>query len=329
MPVLPDLESLTKLSGDIVLKRPTASIAQRQSYTTRYLKPALRTIWEQVLIPIFDALQISPGSNTTSPQHRIWWYPTGPLAFVPIHAAGPGRGSIDVSRIVISSYVPTLESLFRAKQTIQQGSVGTPKFLTISQPNTPGQCSLPESTAEAENVVGLVSSAGWPKEDILHLNGLDATVDHVSVALDACSYAHFACHGTQHSTFGMKSAFALQDGNLELGQIASKRLTTAQFAFLSVCHAATGLNDLPDEAMHLAGGLQFAGFSSVIATMWSINDEDAPKVAAYTYEYLFRNGVGRVDHTEAATALNRAVLRLREDPEVTLDRWAPFIHFGI
>ena len=316
-----DLESLTKLSGDIVLKRPTyASVPQRQNYANRYLKPALRTIWEQVLIPIFDTLQISPGSNAISPQHRIWWYPTGPLAFVPIHAAGPGRGGIDVSRIVISSYVPTLESLFRAKQKSLLGSVGAPKFLTISQPNTPGQSSLPRATAEAETVVGVVSMAGWLKEDIVPLNGLDATVDCVSVALDSCSYAHFACHGIQHPTFGIRSAFALQDGNLELGQIVSKRLTNAQFAFLSICHAATGLKDLPGEAMHLAGGLQFAGFSSVIATMWSISDEDAPKVAAYTYEYLFRDGLENLDHSDAAVALNRAVLRLREDPEVTLDK---------
>jgi hypothetical protein len=35
------------------------------------------------------------------------------------------------------------------------------------------------------------------------------------------------------------------------------------------------------------------------------------------------------DASEAAIALNLAVLRLRENPKVTVDRWAPFIHFGI
>jgi len=127
----------------------------------------------------------------------------------------------------------------------------------------------------------------------------------------------------------MNSAFALQDGVLELSQIASKRLSTGRFAFLSACHTAAGLQQLPGEAMHLAGGLQFAGFPSVIATMWGISDNDAPIVASYTYEYLFRNGLQGCDPSEAATALNRAVLRLREDPKVTADRWAQFIHFGI
>ena len=81
--------------------------------------------------------------------------------------------------------------------------------------------------------------------------------------------------------------------------------------------------------MHLAAGLQFIGFSSVIATMWAINDEDAPKVAAHTYQYLFRNGLHGCDSSEAAMALSYAVQKLREEPEMTLDRWAPFIHFGI
>jgi hypothetical protein len=80
--------------------------------------------------------------------------------------------------------------------------------------------------------------------------------------------------------------------------------------------------------MHLAAGLQFVGFPSVIATMWSICDLDAPKVADHTYQYLLRSGLQELDPSEAAIALNRAVLHLRKDPNVTVDRWAPFIHFG-
>ena len=108
----------------------------------------------------------------------------------------------------------------------------------------------------------------------------------------------------------MKNAFALHDGDLELDEIASKRLSTAQFAFLSTCHAATGLQDLPGEAMHLSTGLQFVGFPNVIATMWSIHDEDAPKVTNHAYQYLFQNGLQGLDSSDAAAALNHAVLHL-------------------
>jgi CHAT domain-containing protein len=127
----------------------------------------------------------------------------------------------------------------------------------------------------------------------------------------------------------MQSAFALHDGHLEIGKIASKRLSNGRFAFLSACEAASGLKDLPGEAMHLAAGLQFAGIPSIIAPTWNICDEDAPKVADETYQFLFRNGIQALDPSESAMALNRAILRLREDPSVTVDRWAPFVHFGI
>jgi CHAT domain-containing protein len=127
----------------------------------------------------------------------------------------------------------------------------------------------------------------------------------------------------------MKSDFALHVGFLEIGKISSKRLSNGQFAFLSACQAASGLKDLPSEAMHLAAGLQFAGFPSVIVTMWNICDKDAPKAADKTYQFLFHNGIQALDHSEAAIALNYAILQLQEDPSITVDRWTPFIHFGI
>jgi len=97
---------------------------------------------------------------------------------------------------------------------------------------------------------------------------------------------------------------------------------------ISVCFpAASGREGLPGEAMHMAAGLQFAGFCSVIATMWRICDKDASQVADYVYKYLFRNG--QLDPSEAAAALNHAILHLQEDHNVTVDRWAPFVHFGI
>jgi tetratricopeptide (TPR) repeat protein len=329
---LPDInfETFTKLSANMALMHSvSASAVQKQNYITRFLKPGLRTVWNDILTPIFDNLHI-PSPATEFPAHRIWWYPTGPLISVPIHAAGPGSGAIDVSRLVISSYVTTLQSLVQAHmKNAQHIPRGKQKLLSISQQDTPGQSSLPKAMGEVDGVVHVFVSSGWPKENVICLGGPEATVNCVSNALDSCSWVHFACHGFQDSKLGMKSAFALHDGNLELSEIASKKLTNGRLAFLSACHAASGLKDLPGEAIHLAGGLQFAGFPSVVATMWKICDEDAPNVAVQTYQYLFRNGQQGPDPSEAATALNRAVLCLREDPNITVDRWAPFVHFGI
>jgi hypothetical protein len=81
--------------------------------------------------------------------------------------------------------------------------------------------------------------------------------------------------------------------------------------------------------MHLAAGIQFARFPIVIATMWRIRNEDAPKVADHTYRYLLRDGIEGLNPSDAATALSHVVLALGEDTEVTIDRWALFVHFEV
>jgi tetratricopeptide (TPR) repeat protein len=338
--LLPDINLmvLSKLSDDIIHQRPAFATEKAQrNYTSRYLKPALRIVWNDILVPIFNGLDIPLKHSVEAPQRQVCWYPTGPLTFIPLHAAGPWNRStkvIDVSHLFASSYVTSLSSLLQSQRKSKQVEMNRLKLLAVSQPNTSGLSPLPQSIVEVKKLVdaahsAAVNSGGNAEPDILHLNGADAITTRVLGALDAFSWVHFACHGSQHPTLGMKSAFALHDGQLELSVIASKNLPSAQFAFLSACHAAAGLKDLPGEAIHLAAGLQFAGFPSVIATMWSIHDDDAPTVAECTYKYLFRNGLHMLDPSEAATALNRAILSLRENPDVTVERWAPFIHFGI
>jgi CHAT domain-containing protein len=323
-----DLKTLEELSRDIVHYRPAgASLAEQQNYTICRLKPALRLVWNNIVVPVFNKIQIPLADATMPPQCRIWWYPTGPLSLIPIHAAG--SGPMDVSRLVISSYVTNLQSLFHMRKESGLGSGGQQSFLRVSQMQTPGHSSLPQTMEELDEVAQVFRSSGWPNENIICLQGPDATVNNVSRALDSSSWVHFACHGSQDVGLGMQSSLVLHDGGLRLSEIASKRRSTGQFAFLSSCHSAAGRYDLTGEALHLAAGLQFASFPSGIATMWTIRDEDAPKGPAYTYQYLFHNGLQGLDPSEAAAALNYALSCLREDPSVTVDRWAPFIHFGI
>ena len=113
---LPDIDIVTLhgLSADIILQQPeNTTEAQLKSYTKRYLNPALWTVWNDIVAPIFDQIVISSKGHGVVPQDQIWWYPTGPLTFNLIHAAGPRR-DVDVSCLVISSYVTTLDSLFQA-----------------------------------------------------------------------------------------------------------------------------------------------------------------------------------------------------------------------
>ncbi|KZT24326.1 hypothetical protein NEOLEDRAFT_1135110 [Neolentinus lepideus HHB14362 ss-1] len=87
-----------------------------------------------------------------------------------------------------------------------------------------------------------------------------------------------------------------------------------------------GDETLTDESMHLAAGFLHAGVSSVVATMWSIRDEDGPVIAEKFYRYMFRD-TQHLSHTDSAYALNEAVRFLRLSRVLPI-RWAAFIHVG-
>ena len=75
------------------------------------------------------------------------------------------------------------------------------------------------------------------------------------------------------------------------------------------------------------------GYKGVIATMWSIRDDDAPLVVEAYYRRLLEvraEGTLGKGETGAAYALHEATGRLREAVGVReFARWAPFVHFGI
>ena len=312
-----NLEGLEESSSGILLQRLVVAMEEtQQRYIAQHLKPTLWSVWIDIIVPVFKKLDVPLEQCAITAQHQIWWYLTGHLTFIPIHAAGSGsRHATDISHLVISSYVTSLNSLFKAQGRHSQVANHELKLLVVSQPNTLNLRPLPQSILEVERQIkasysGAVNSDNCIKGDILHLNGSDATVNHVSTSLDLCSLVHFACHRSQDPVYGMQSAFVLHDGHLKLSEIAFKRLSNGQFAFLSACHAASGLKELPGEAMHLAAGVLFAGFPSVIATMWAIQDEDAPRVACHIYWHLFCNGLQGFNPSEVAMALNHAIQHL-------------------
>ena len=266
-------------------------------------------------------IQILTSSQPTTAKDlpRIRWCPTGPLAFLPIHAAGiydtnePGSKVFDY---VVSSYTPTVSALLERPHP----PADTFKILAVAQPVVSGQSKLPSTITEIDLLRGRAGDI-----TITRIESADGCVDGVLREMKECSWAHFACHGIQDLSEPTKSALLLQDGNLELSEIIKQPLPHAEFAFLSACQTATGDKNLEGEAIHLAAGMLLAGYRSVIATMWSIMDQDGPKVADSVYAEMIKDG--KPDYTRAAHALHFAVKGLRESGAPFLS-WLPFVHFG-
>ncbi|KAG8877459.1 hypothetical protein FRB97_003390 [Tulasnella sp. 331] len=298
-----------------------ATLAEAES--DRIIRGALQEIWRIVVEPV--ALQLTNTLKLGKGPH-ICWVPTSKACSLPLHAAGSFMPTDkNLPDLVVSSYTPALSTLLRARTGYQPNRRSSgPRWLVVARP-----------AAEGEPVLSHVGL----EVDVTRRIGMDATVvqdegrtrDAVLDSLKDTAWVHFACHGYQNLTDPFQSHLSLLTSNAPLTvlDILKTGLPQAELATLSACHSAAGDQSTPDESIHLAaGGLLFSGFRSVVGTMWSMDDEDGPKIAEIFYKYMFRNGPEAVDCRDAAKALSRAVKqsRLRR---VTLERWIDFVHIGI
>jgi CHAT domain-containing protein len=221
--------------------------------------------------------------------------------------------------IAVSSYTPTLESLLKPSMCAVPGGVD-PNVLVVSQPETPGQSSIPGTEREAAIIQSI-----FPQTTTV-LNRDKGTIGAVLEGMKTHDWVHLACHGIQDS---LDSAFALEDGKLKLSTLMTQSLPRAEIAFLSACQTASGDEELPEEAVHLAAGMLNVGYKSVIGTMWSIGDMQATRVAEKFYEVM-KKQLAAGGELRPAYALHEATQYLRKSDGVSeLLRWIPFIHFGL
>ncbi|KAJ7024631.1 CHAT domain-containing protein, partial [Mycena alexandri] len=242
---LPDISiETTQRLGDIL--RTALSLHGARSDTLQALLQPIPTN------PRLKAKQEDKDIHT-----RIWWCPTGSLAVLPIHAAGiyEGDNPESLSDYTISSYTPTLDH--------------DPKMLAVIQPEMPGdRCfDLPFTLEELCMIEQHV-----PRTRLTRLGTKEepTSVGRVLSFLPDASFVHFACHGSQDLENPLESALLLGDGDLKVSKIMQNPSQNASLALLSACQTAMGDKEVPDEAIHLAATMLFAGFRGVVGTMWSV-----------------------------------------------------------
>ncbi|KAJ7244677.1 CHAT domain-containing protein [Mycena rebaudengoi] len=287
----------------------------------------LSVLWFKIVCPILNALAIT--TPVSQDLGRIWWCPTGPLAFLPLHAAGlygedQAFGS-KLSDFLISSYTPSLTALIQGFRPLSESQAEL-QLLAVTQPSAKGQSHLPGTQEE----IGCIQQCVKGKK--VHLEWLDeemATIDEVQKGMKNSRWVHFACHGVQSDSPTESALLLAGSSRLKLSNIIQLNLPNADLAFLSACQTATGSQELQDESVHLTAGMLLAGYRGVIGTMWSIDDNDAPQVTGDVYAHLLEESPP--DPTRAAQALHLAVQKLRQQlgQKKSFLHWVPFIHFGV
>ncbi|MDX8141656.1 CHAT domain-containing protein [Lentzea sp. BCCO 10_0061] len=320
------LETAVADAGDVTVGFDRRESAQAQVHEV------LEWLWDEVTGPILERLpQHNPGLGDLP---RLWWCPVGPVARLPLHAAGhhraprTGKAAGDqaprsVVDRVIPSYTPTLGALAHAlRNTPPEPARRRSGALVVAVPETPGLPPLPLAEREADVVMEAVHRSRL-------LLGAEASLSAVEAALRDYQIIHFACHGDSDARLAI-----LRGGGLHLASgetltavdIHHMRLEHGALAFLSACDTGKGHPDLPDEPLHLAAAFQLAGFRSVIGTLWLSPDNAA--VARAVYASLTAQGTRPPDTTVSAEALNTALRMVRDTYPAAATRWVAYVHIG-
>lgn len=278
----------------------------------RVLTELLGRLWDTTVEPVLDAIEdrLRPADGELP---RVWWMPTGPLALLPLHAAGhPGdAGALDR---VISSYTPTMRTLGRAQG---RPAATAQRRLTVTLDRTPGLPDLPATAAEAASL-----HAAHP--DMPLLTNEQATAGSVTDALPRASWAHFACHAGTDPDAPSEGGLHLHDGVLSIAEIGRLDLHEAELAYLSACSTGHVGRRHADESIHLASAFQLAGFRHVVASLWPLDDH----VAAAAAEHFYRLMPDTPSADDAAIVLHRVIRQLRTEHSGRPHLWASLIHSG-
>lgn len=299
------LHALDRLAGSAGLTE------QRRLEHT--LAAGLAWLWDTVTGPVLDVL-------APEGQSRVWWIPTGPLVYLPLHAAGharPADGPNTLDR-VISSYAPTVRALARARRT---PPTGPGRHLVVAVPEPPGAPPLPRAAQEARAIADVLPGARL-------LSGDGATWDTVVSGLREHDWLHFCGHGRFEAANPSASRLLLHDHAehpLTVADLSVLDLADAELAYLSACATARTGFELPDEGLHLAGALQLAGYRHVVGTLWEVDDREARRIAEQVYAEL---GAPHPDADRAARAVHTAVRTERERYPATPSLWAAHVHVG-
>ncbi|KAK4161139.1 CHAT domain-containing protein [Cladorrhinum sp. PSN259] len=294
----------------------------------------LEWLWDVIVNPVLDALDIRQPPSADDAWPRIWWIPTGLLTKFPLHAAGRfrnddnnknGTDNLNALDRVMSSYSLSIKAMIRSRQRRQPASTPSarPRALLISMQDTPGHItSLPFAAQEVAML-----------HDICESMGIDAIEPRPQkpVVLDllpSCQIFHFAGHCNTSSADPSQSKLLLEDWESDpltigtLMQTNNLRERAPFLAYLSACGTGRVRDErFVDESIHLIGAFQLVGFRHVVGTLWDVNDETCVDIARVMYEVIRDKGMTDEAvclglHTAAREARNRWVSeRPTEDGE--------------
>jgi CHAT domain-containing protein len=124
------------------------------------------------------------------------------------------------------------------------------------------------------------------------------------------SIIHLAAHGQLHPEISLFSRIVLEDGAgedgmLEVREVYGLDLQKADLVVLSACQTQLGVQSRGDDIVGLNRAFIYAGTPTVIASLWSVDDQATGFLMTALYTHL-RKGLSKARALQAAQTATRA-----------------------
>ena len=255
-------------------------------HLTRLTRRVLASLYDELVSPL------EPLLGATQPRvegaKKLTIIPHGLLHRVPFHALFDGEAYL-IDRFEVS-YAPSA-TVFSLCQRQVPRSLDRALIMGVADPL------IPNVAEEARAVASHLPGAEVLADE-------RATTGAIREKAPGCGILHLACHGMFRADNPMFSSLGLYDGWLTATDVLQLNLDGAIVA-LSACESARNQVLAGDELLGLARGFLGAGASTLVASLWLVQDE----TTAWTMEDWYAR---LHDGASRATALREAQLALKE-----------------
>ena len=268
-------------------------VARHRAALEQGARAALANLYDRLVRPLADDLD----------GNQLIIVPYGRLHGVPFHAMYDGQSYL-LEHYEIS-YAPSATVMARCQARPRQS---LRKALVVAVPAD----GIPYVAQEAKTVAAL-----FPHTQLLQ--GQEATMPTLQAATPGQDLLHLACHGLFRPDSPLFSALQLGDGWMTVAEAAKLDLDDA-LVTLSACESGRSRVIEGDELLGLARAFLESGASSLVVSLWLVNDASTARLMEGFYRGL---QAGR----SRAAALRAAQLAvLATDPHPYY--WAPFVLVG-
>jgi CHAT domain-containing protein/predicted LPLAT superfamily acyltransferase len=265
------------------------------------------------ILHIDELLELIPQDCT-----RLIIIPHWFLHIIPLHCLPLKNGQFLYQRFTKGvGYVPSCQLLKLVKSSQRENF---DRLFAIKNPTRKGLKSLLGANLEIERI-----SQGFDAEKTIIIGESEAseqTLENRRQELQASHCIHFSCHGKFDNKSPRDSALMLADpegnlgesANLTLAEVFEKLdLRECRLVTFSACESGiieSKTDDISDEYVGLPSGFLFAGSSSVVSTLWTVDPLATTLFMTKFYHDLKRISIQ--DQGSIAIVLNNTQTWLRK-----------------